>query len=752
MVLFFAVFFVALAGETDELSIDRIFAEPALDGPSPLALEVSADGKRVTFLRGKATDRNRMDLWAFDVATSRSRLLVDSTALSPGKEQLSAEEQARRERQRISALSGIVEYSFSEDGRLVLFPLGGDLYVYDLDAPPQSAVRRVTETPEHETDARFSPRGGYVSFIRDQNLYVFDLRAGEERPLTLDGAGPVSNGMAEFIAQEEMDRDTGYWWSPDETQVAFARVDESPVDLVRRFEIHADEVAVVDQRYPAAGTDNVDIRLGVASVADGAIRWMDSGQERDFYLARVDWFPDSTHLAVQRQTRDQQRLDLLKIDSTNGRAERLLTERSDTWIELGDELRFLEEKDAFVWSSARTGYRHLYLYDLQGRLLRPLTAGEWQVAGADATLAIDEAEGVVYFTGTEASPLERHLYSAALDTREPRRPLRITKRPGWHEVEIADQGGVYVDRFSAPDMPPQVSLHSVDGSRIAWIAENRLDDSHPYYAYVGAHRPREFGTLEAADGQTLYFEITKPAGFDAKRKYPVMIEVYGGPRGQRVTRTWGGYPQPTGGYFRQVMAQDGYIVFALDNRGTGFRGTAFDAPLYRRLGDVEVADQLAGVEYLKTLPYVDPERIGVFGWSYGGYMALMLLMRAPETFAAGVSGAPVTDWSLYDTHYTERYLAHPERNVAGYEASSVFPYLDALSDPLLLIHGMADDNVLFTNSTKLYAALVEAGKAFDIMAYPGSKHGLLRHDDAGAHAYGTIKRFFDANSRPVPSR
>ncbi|MGH8495315.1 MAG: S9 family peptidase [Gammaproteobacteria bacterium] len=738
----------ALPAVAAELDIERIFAEPALDGPSPIELKLSADGGRVTFLRGKASDRNQMDLWAFDAATGRGRLLVDSKVLSPGEEQLSDEEKARRERQRISARRGIVEYSLSDDGRVVLFPIGGDLYVYDLGKPEKSAVRRITETEPFETDARFSPHARYVSFIREQDLYVYDLREGKETPLTRGGEGAAKNGIAGFIAQEEMDRDTGYWWSPDERHVAFARVDESPVDVVRRFEIHADSVDVVEQRYPAAGTDNVRISLAVVNIEDGGTRWMDLGDEQDIYLARVDWFPDSRHLAVQRQSRDQHRLELLAYDIADGAASVLVTETSDTWVELGHELTFLEHSDRFIWPSSRTGYRHLYLYDFDGDPVRPLTAGEWQIAGAEGPLFVDESQGFVYFTATEASPLERHLYRAALDTRDPEHPDRITERRGWHEVGIAEDGGVYIDTFSSPDTPPQVSLHRLDGSRIAWIEENRLDETHPYHPYLAAHRPREFGTIEAEDGTTLHYEITKPANFDPQRQCPVVIEVYGGPSGQRVTRSWGGYPQPTGGYFRQVLAQDGYVVFALDNRGTGFRGVAFDEPLYRRLGDVEVRDQLAGVEFLRSLPFVDPERIGVFGWSYGGYMALMMLMRTPEAFAAGASGAPVTDWRLYDTHYTERYLADPARNAAGYVASSVFPYAGELSDPLLIIHGMADDNVLFTHSTKLFAALQSAGKPFEMMTYPGSKHGLLRHDEAGAHAYRTIKRFFDAKLRP----
>jgi len=737
------------AAQAEKLTIQRIFAAPDLSGASLRGAQFSPDGRLVTYLRGKDTDKDRLDLWAYDIAARRHRLLVDSASLVREERALSPEEEQRRERQRISSLSGIVDYHFSPDSRRLLVPLGGDLYLYDLRAEPDAAVRRLTDTESYETDARFSPRGRYASFVRDQNLHVIDIASGEEHAVTRDGGGLVSFGMAEFIAQEEMSRDTGYWWSPDEARIAYARVDESPVAEIERFEIYADSVKVVKQRYPAAGARNADVQLFVSALASSrgatpaAVR-VDLGTDPDFYLARVDWFPAGDALAVQRQSRDQQALSLLRADAASGRTRELVTERSDTWVELHDELRFLPQMRQFIWASRRTGYNHLYLYDFDGRLVRPLTSGEWMVVGEGSEPAlrgIDVQRGVVYFTANLDTPLERHLYAVPL-TRTAA-PRRVTRDPGWHAVRMSDDARVFLDTFSTPERPPSATLRSASGDELAPLVANALDASHPYARYAGEHVQTEFGTLRARDGQTLHYQIMKPRTLEPGRRYPVVVDVYGGPGAQRVRRAWGGYPRSNEGFFRQLLAQDGYVVFTLDNRGSGFRGVAFESPLYRRMGSVEIEDQVTGAQFLRSLPYVDPARIGVFGWSYGGYMALMCAMQAPDVFAAAVSGAPVSDWGLYDTHYTERFMGTPKANAAAYTAGSVLTHAPRLASPLLLIHGMADDNVLFTHSTALYKKLQDLGKPFDVMAYPGSKHGLLRHAGTGPHAYGIVKRFLD---------
>jgi dipeptidyl-peptidase-4 len=749
----------AVAGPPERLTLERLFSGPDLAGASLRSARFSPDGKLVTYLQGSAESKDRLDLWAHDIATGRNALLVDSRSLVADEGTLSPEEEARRERQRTVALAGIVDYQFSADSRLLLIPIAGDLFLYDLKAPRAgSAVRRLTSTAAAETDARFSPRGRFVSFVREQNLYVIEVATGRETAVTREGAGLVSFGMAEFIAQEEMDRDTGYWWSPDDRMIALTRVDESTVDEVERFEIYAETVRVIRQRYPAAGRPNARVDLWVATLAGSAtsLRELPAAAASEGYLARVAWFPDSRALAVQRQTRDQKRLELLKVDTASGAARRLLEERSDTWVELHDELTFLKGQPAFLWASYRSGHKHLYLYDLDGKLLRPVTAGEWMVVGDSRERAIegvDEAKGLVYFTANRDTPIERHLYAAPLtgssDTAGiEARIRRLTEGAGWHSVSMAGDAQRWLDTFSTPDTPPSLTLRHTTGKRPSALVANTLGAGHPYAPYLAAHRTPEFGTLRAADGQVMHFTMLKPLGFDPSKRYPVIVEVYGGPGVQRVQRAWGGY-------YRQYLAQQGFVVFMLDNRGSGNRGRAFETALYHRMGSIEIEDQVKGVDYLRSLTFVDPARIGVWGWSYGGYMALMAMVRAPEHFAAGVSGAPVTDWRLYDTHYTERYMGvpeagSPESNPEGYRDGNVMTHAAALKGPLLVMHGMADDNVLFTHSTALFKRLQDLGKPFEVMPYPGSKHALLRFPTTGLHGYRTISDFFVRTLRPEP--
>jgi dipeptidyl-peptidase-4 len=724
------------------LPVERLFDAPDLQGPSLRQTRFSPDGKRVSYLRARDDAPAEFDLWAYDIARKAHRLLVDSRALAPAAGKLSAEEEARRERQRIAALRGIVDYHWSPDSKGILVPLAGDLFFYDLAKPAGAAVRRLTETAAFETDPKFSPRGRYVSFIRDQDLYAVEVATGAERRLTTGGGGLVSHGVAEFIAQEEMGRATGYWWSRDEKHVAYARVDESPVDEVERFEIDAGGVRVLRQRYPATGRPNADVRLAILALDTGAVAWCDLGM-KDYYLARVEWFPESDRLLVQRQARDQKWLDVLSFPVTGGEGRQLFSERSDTWVELNDDLYFLPERKQILWASQRSGHNHLYLYDYDGVLQGPVTAGDWDVVGewnAPAVRGIDERRGNVYFMATKKTPLERQLYVAGLDDGPKREPVALTQGDGWNNVTMSADARRFLLGFSAPAQPPQVSLHEASGERLAWLVENRLDSSHPYAPYLDRHVMPEFGTIPSADGTLLYYQLYKPAGLERGKRYPAVVMVYGGPTAQTVQRRWG---ERRGNQTAQLFTQRGYVVFALDNRGSGARGQEFTEALYHRLGGVEVQDQLNGVAWLKSQPFVDPARVGVYGWSYGGYMTLMLLGQSPGTFKAGVAGAPVTDYRLYDTHYTERYLGTPAENPEGYRLSNVLTWAGAIRDRLLIVHGMADDNVLFTNTTLLIPALVASGQPFELVPYPGSKHGALTFRDTGIHGWKTILDFFD---------
>ncbi len=528
--------------------------------------------------------------------------------------------------------------------------------------------------------------------------------------------------MAEFIAQEEMDRDTGYWWSPDERHIALARVDESPVAEVERFEIQATGARVFRQRYPATGARNARVDLFVADLAAESRLQLDLGAETDIYLPRVDWFPDSRGIAVQRQSRDQKTLELMRFDALSGRGRVLLTERSEHWVPLHRELTFLQHSPQFIWASSRSGFQHLYLYGNDGNLIRQLTTGEFMVVGESpeaAIRAVDERARRVYFIANQPSPIERQLFWVSLD--EPAGAQRVTAGAGWHSVAMSQDARVFVDAFSDANLPRSVTLRTSGGRRLSTMLPNQLDAAHPYERYLDEHVRPEFGTIAAADGQTMHYKLLKPRNLEAGKRYPVLIDVYGGPGAQRVTNSWGSL-------FHQYLVQHGYVVFVLDNRGSGMRGERFETALGLRMGDIEVQDQVRGVEFLRGLPFVDAKRIGMFGWSYGGYMTLMCLMKAPDAFAAGVAGAPVTDWALYDTHYTERYLSTPAANAEGYRLGNVLQYADRLSRPLLLVHGMADDNVLFAHSTALMKKLQDLQKPFDLMTYPGGKHGLIRQN------------------------
>ena len=711
----------ALPAHAEKLTLEAITGSAPLSGPTLTKPQVAPDGSRVTFLRGKDRDRNRLDLWEYDIASGQTRLLVDSSVVLPGEEVLSDEEKARRERQRIAALSGIVDYQWSPDGKALLFPLGGELYFYDLTKSGRDAVRKLTNGGGFATDPKISPKGGFVSFIRDRNLWVIDLTSGEEVQLTRDGSDTIGNGVAEFVADEEMDRHTGYWWAPDDSAIAFARIDETPVPIQKRYEVYPDRTEVIEQRYPAAGDPNVRVQLGVIAPKTGAKpRWIDLGKDPDIYLARVDW-RDPQRLTFQRQSRDQKKLELIETTLTNGTQRMLVTETSTTWVPLHNDLRFLKD-GRFLWSSERSGFEHLYIASEDGSTLTALTQGEWVV---DGLLAIDETAGLAYVSGTRDGATEAHVYAVPLSGGEPR---RLTQAPGMHAATFARNASVFVDSWSSDTTLPQIELFKADGTKLATLLVNDVSDAtHPYAKYRAAHQPTAYGTLTAADGTTpLHYSLIKPAGFDPKKQYPVVVFVYGGPAAQTVTRAW---PGRSDSFFNQYLAQQGYVVFSLDNRGTPRRGAAFGGALYGKQGTVEVDDQLRGVAWLKSQAFVDPARIGVYGWSNGGYMTLMLLAKHSEAYACGVAGAPVTDWALYDTHYTERYMDLPKANEAGYREASVFTHVDGIgAGKLLLIHGMADDNVLFTNSTKLMSELQKRGTPFELMTYPGAKHGLRGSD------------------------
>ena len=717
--------------EARPLTLERVFASPDLSGPQPQALKLSPDGTLVTLVRNREEERERFDLWTLDTATGQQRLLLDSKALSAGGD-LSEAEKMRRERDRsLTGKRGILQYDWSPDAKTLLVPIDGELVLATRDGAARRLGVRDAIAPT------ISPRGTYLSFVRDGNLHVRTLAGGAANQVTRGGGGTVHWGEAEFVAQEEMDRRAGSWWSPDERFVAVERFDEAPVQVATRAAIGATGTRLYQQRYPAAGTPNVLVELHVMRPDGSGATRVDLGRDADIYLARVNWGPDGAALYVQRENRAQTTLDLLRVDPETGRSQIVFTERAapNSWINLSSVFRVFTD-GRILWWSERDGHGHLYLFDA-GKWTQ-LTHGAWEVAGV---VGVDEAQGRVFFTGNKDGVLERHVY--ALDVARPGEPRRLTERGYWHAATMDEAATRMIVTRSNRSQPPQTYLADTDGRRLAWISENAVTRAHPYAPYLATHRPTTYGTVRAEDGTELHWQMITPP-LVRGRRYPVFFQHYGGPHSQTVDVQWAGEP------LEQAIVARGWVFFQLDNRGSANRGKAFEDAIRHAMGSVEVADQRAGARYLATLPFVDPKRIATYGWSYGGYMTTKMLEADPGLYAAGIAGAPVTDWSLYDTHYTERYMGDPRVDPAAYGRAGALNQALQIRDPLLLVHGMADDNVFLENTTALAAKLQAGNVRFEMMLYPGKTHGAVRE----LHPWLTMFDFLDRHLgvEPVQSR
>ena len=704
-------------------SVERIYGTSSLLGHPTTGIVWAPDGKHVSYFTdlagGDAKQGRRKELWEMDAASGEKQLLVGADKFDNA---------LPAEAQNTSQATGLGrhapgQYQWAPNGEALLLQGGTALAWFDLKSQTAKAL---VSGKEAIADPKISPDSKWVSFVRDHNLWLVRVADGKERAFTKGGSEEIRKGELDWVYPEELELTTAYWWAPDSSSIAFLEMDERKVTQYPLVDFESPVGGTDEERYPVAGGNNPIVRVYVGKVDGGEARVMDTGAETNIYIPRVQWLPDSKRVAIERLNRAQTVIDLLFAEAGSGKSRVVMSEKDLYWINVSDDLTFLKDGKRFLWSSEKTGYRHIYLYDMDGKQLAQLTNGEWEVI---AVQGVDEAKGVVYFTATEKSPLERHVYRVGLDGTG---FARISKEEGTHAVKFAPGAGAYVDTYSTNLVPPRQELMHADGSAAGVINENKvaaLDELHL--------SPVEFLQVKSHDGVELNAMMIKPPNFDPAKKYPVLVYTYGGPHAQVVTKSWGG----AGTLWHELMAQHGYIIFALDNRGSAGRGHLFEEPIHFRFGAQEMSDQRDGAAYLKSLPYVDAKRIGIHGWSYGGHMTLHAMFEDPQDFKVGFAGGPVTDWHYYDSIYTERYIGLLPQNEESYQESSPIENAKNLVGKLLIAHGTGDDNVHYANTLAVINELIENEKYAEVIALPGRGHGPT-DPEARVVLWNRVMKFF----------
>ncbi len=682
------------------LSVERIYGTRELS-PELVSLEWMSDGRHYTIV--DRDDDGRTDLYRVDAQSGRRELLLSGSELVPavGAEPVT--------------LDG---YTFSPDGTKLLIETAVEriwrrsrraiYYVWDFKERTLTPLSRL---PGHQAYAKFAPDGRSIAFVRDNNIYVVELESALERALTTDGGTDIINGTTDWVYEEELSLVDGFRWSPDGRRIAFWRFDQSAIPAFYLIDETTLYPELKPVRYPKAGTANSDVRLGVVEVGSAETSWIevaDAGYG-DFYIARMDFADTPETIWFQRLNRHQNRMDLVLADVRTGGSRVILTDSDEAWLDVNEPI-WIKDGRQFVYLSEREGFARLYLYARDGSLVNEITTSDWDVLD---TYGVDEKRGVVYFSGAADGPLVRPLYSVNLDGTNLQ---RLSSAEGTHRVSFDPTFSLYLHTVSSAGVPPVQTLRRADGQRVRTLQDNaKLREELEAFQL----RKPEFLKVQV-NGVELNAWMIKPPDFDPARRYPLLMYVYGGPGSQTVTDAWWGDRY----LWHQLLAAEGYIVASVDNRGTGARGASFKKVTYLNLGRYESADQVAAARHFAQLPYIDGDRIGIWGWSYGGYMASLSLFKGADVFRAGIAVAPVTDWRLYDTIYTERYMRTPQENPEGYAESAPLAYADRLQSRFLLVHGTGDDNVHSQNSTQLVVRLEEANKQFEFRLYPNKAHGI----------------------------
>jgi dipeptidyl-peptidase-4 len=719
------------------LTIEAIFAEGGITGRAPETVKWSPDSKKISFVQRDDSGEHGQ-LWCVDTTTGEKKLLVSEVklqALAPPLGQIKDE----REKERITRYN-VASYVWAPDSRHLLFDARGQLWMYDTET---GTAVQITSNPDPGSDPKFSADGMRLAYLRKHNLYVRPFSGKGEKQLTKDKDENLLDGEVDWVYAEELGVRSNYFWSPDGKEIAFLQMDETSVPSYPIVDWLPLRAKLDMEKYPKAGDPNPNVRVGVISSGGGKPKWISLTEQQDIYIPRFGWVRDGLLWAdVLNRTQDE--MDLYFIDAHSGRSRKVLTETTpDAWINLMEDFRVADgrlvlKSDRFIWPSWRDGHTHLYLYSFDSRsplaadakVERQLTQGDFEVLGIDG---IDEAAGVVYFTCNKDDRRQRQLYSVKLDGSELK---RISREDGTHESTFSDDGKQYVDNFSAVLTSPRLAACKPGGSCHGFWESRSLND----FA-ITAPSPVEF---QAEDGTKLYGQLLLPGQASSVGKIPLIVYVYGGPAGQVVKDV-----SPVvrdEGLFHQIMAAHGFAVFSVDNRGTPARDRKFQTAIRHQFGALELRDQLAALEQLfQKFPQLDRTRVGIWGWSNGGYMTLYAMTHS-DMFKAGVSVAPVTDWHDYDSTYTERYLGLPKDNSKGYDESSTTNAAKDLHGALLLVHGSSDDNVHFQNSIQMIQALVDSAKQFRFMTYPGKTHGIGGSADRD-HLFHMIEDHFERELR-----
>ena len=609
-----------------------------------------------------------------------------------------------------------------EDPVRFTFWQGNRLQQYHLT---ESSLTTLALLPEVAADRESGP-GHRQAFTIGHNLYAGLASTTEWTAHTTDGSHDIRYGEA--ASRQEFGITKGLFWSPDGDRLAFFRIDQRAVTDHPFADYNQFPAQYLPVKYPMAGDSSQYVQLGILDLASGQVRYLDVEGPYDQYLTNITWHPDGRRIFVVLVNRAQNQAWLNAYDATDGRLLRTILQESDArYVEPEHGPVFLPgAEEEFLWFSERDGYQHLYHYHLDGRLLGQLTQGDWEVS---SLLGFDAKGKYAFLSATRESPLERHLYRLRLKNGELE---RLSTAPGVHSGQVDPSGRYLLDSWSAQDVPGRTHLLDLKQGEVLQVLHEASDPLAGYQ--LGA---MQLLSLEAADGTPLHARLIQPVDFDPNRRYPVIVYLYNGPHVQLVQNRWLGGAQ----LFLHYLAQKGYVVFTLDGRGSAGRGLAFEQAIFRQLGTVEMADQLTGLAYLKAQPWVDSTRLGVYGWSYGGFMTTSLMLRHPGTFAVGVAGGPVIDWRQYEVMYTERYMDTPQENPAGYEAANLLGYVDQLAGDLLIIHGLQDSTVLPQHSLRLIRAAEQQDVQIDYYPYPTYPHNVRGRDRA--HLLAKITRYFD---------